>query len=281
MKSAKDSGVPKPTTSWENPLIPNKRLRELYTAMVQLRLLEKHVGRVRRKNSPVNIHRGEEACLVSTVHSLAPGDFTSESSLGIAIKFLRGTKLSEVVSPSYSSSGSTCPELPVLENIHSRLHQAIGAALAFSTRRKNSALVVAYVHTGDLSLPQWKTLLKFTAAHAAPILFVVLPGSGRSLKSGQVSLTANVCGVPGIPVDAADPVALYRVAQESTLRIRSGGGPVLMECIPFQLSGKAPEQTDPILRMQQLLLRRGVATEAWFEDVAVRFTTRLKRVINT
>jgi TPP-dependent pyruvate/acetoin dehydrogenase alpha subunit len=77
-------------------------------------------------------------------------------------------------------------------------------------------------------------------------------------------------------VDAADPVALYRVAQESMLRARAGGGPVLMECIPFQLPGKRTESADPILTMRQFMLPRGVATEAWFQSVSNRFAARLK-----
>ena len=168
-------------------------------------------------------------------------------------------------------------ELPTVEDTTDRLHLVLGAAIALASRKK-SLLAVAYVHAGDLNLPQWKPFLKLAASHTAPILFVVLPGSDKPSKPGQLSLAATSCGVPGIPVDASDPIALYRVAQESLLRIRAGGGPVLMECIPFRIAGETTESTDPIHRMQQLLLPRGIATEAWFEEVANRFGTRLTAV---
>ena len=141
---------------------------------------------------------------------------------------------------------------------------------------KKGSLTVAYANAGDLSLSQWKPLLKLAASSTAPILFVLLPRPGKSARPGQLSLAADACAAPGIPVDASDPIALYRVAQESMLRIRAGGGPVLMECIPFQVPDEPSEPTDPILRMQQLLLPRGVATEVWFEEVAARFASRLK-----
>jgi len=266
--------VAEPTTSWENPLIPNKKLRELYAAMVELRLLEEHLGNRQRRKSPVHLHRGEEGCLVSTVLSLNPGDLTSESSTGIAIEFLRGAKLKEVLGRTAKSAKRSPTELPAAGDIAARLHVAIGAAIALAALRKG-ALAVAYIPAGDLGFKQWKPILKLAAAHAAPILFVVLPARASS-KPGQLSLVASACGVPGIPVDAADPVALYRVAQESMLRARAGGGPVLMECIPFQLPGKRADDADPIQTMQQFMLPRGVATEAWFQGVASRFAARLK-----
>jgi TPP-dependent pyruvate/acetoin dehydrogenase alpha subunit len=269
--------VAEPTTSWENPLIPNKKLRELYAAMVELRLLEEQIATIQRRrkfSEQFHLHHGEEACLVSTALSLNTGDVTSESSTGIAASFLRGAKLNDVLSRT-ATSARPPNELPPLADTSSRLHLAIGAAVALSSKKKSS-LAVAYVHAEDLPLQQWKPTLKLAATSIAPVLFVVLTHPEKASKPGQLSLTSTACGVPGIPVDTADPIALYRVAQESILRIRAGGGPVLMECIPFQLPGKAAEPTDPILRMQQLLLPRGIAAEVWFDEVASRFAARLK-----
>jgi TPP-dependent pyruvate/acetoin dehydrogenase alpha subunit len=266
-----------PTTSWENPLIPNKRLRELYAAMVELRLLEQHIGKLQRSlrsSARLYLHPGEEGCLVSTVLSLNPGDLTSEPSAGIAIRFLRGAGLGTLFALKASPAKDVPGEIPAIADTAARLHVAIGAALALAARKKGS-LAVAYVHAGDLTSPHWKPILKLAAANAAPVLFVVLP-SEDAAKPGQLSLASTACGVPGIPVDAADPVALYRVAQESMHRARAGGGPVLMECIPFQLPGKPAPPADPILTMQQFLLPRGIANEAWFQNVADRFAARLK-----
>jgi len=269
--------IPKsdPAPAWENPLIPNKKLRELYTAMVELRLLEQHVAKLQHRPKPstrLHLHTGEEGCLVSTALSLHPGDLTSEPHTGIATRFLRGVKLSTLLEPAPASRSTD--ELPAIADTAIRLHLTIGAALALAANKKGS-IAVAYVYAGDLALPQWKPILKLAAAHAAPVLFVTLPAEGAA-KPGQLSLASTSCGVPGIPVDAADPVALYRVAQESMLRARSGGGPVLMECIPFQLPGKPVPPADPILTMQQFLLPRGVATEAWLQSISTRFAARLK-----
>jgi TPP-dependent pyruvate/acetoin dehydrogenase alpha subunit len=135
----------------------------------------------------------------------------------------------------------------------------------------------AYAYPGELSPREWKPILRLAAAHTAPILIVVLPGS--SPTPGQLGLTSTASGVPGIPVDATDPVALYRVAQESILRVRSGGGPALMECIPFRIPGRPAEPADPILTMRQFMLSRGIVTDPWFEKIARRFARRLSSSI--
>jgi TPP-dependent pyruvate/acetoin dehydrogenase alpha subunit len=284
LKSAKKTGVPVVEVPWENPLIPTKRLRELYTAMAELRLLEEHIDKLQRKVKPASrleINPGEEACRVSTALSLLPGDITSDPAPGIATRFLRGAKLADIVQylkPPTSISKPATTELPFALDPERRVLLAIGAALALAANKKDKKepLVVTYIYPGELPLPEWKPLFRLAASHSAPIIFVALPSSFASHKPGKLSELSTVAGVPGIPVDAADAVALYRVVQESMVRARAGGGPVLMECIPFQLPGGDTESSDPVFAMRASLIHRKIADEAWFNSVETRFTSRLK-----
>ena len=80
-----------------------------------------------------------------------------------------------------------------------------------------------------------------------------------------------------IAVDADDAVALYRVAQESIGHARIGGGPALMECVPFVLQtteSKRRPATDAITALERYLLQRGVASRAWIEREAKSFAKR-------
>jgi TPP-dependent pyruvate/acetoin dehydrogenase alpha subunit len=78
-------------------------------------------------------------------------------------------------------------------------------------------------------------------------------------------------GVPGIPVDAADAVALYRVAQESLGRTRAGDGPVLIECLEYRTEGKGKRApVDPLVSMKEFLSTRQVGTEAWLKAAGDR-----------
>lgn len=284
--TAPKTGTPgNQTAAWENPLIPNKKLRALYTAMVELRMLEEFAASRAPRSRGKALHRiarGEEGCRVSTALDLKPGDLTSDSTDRLATAFLRGTKLSALLQSNQAKEGSAAPanpnRLPSLPDAPARLHVAMGASLALK-RQKQHLLTIAYVYSDELTLTQWKPVLRFAGAQVLPIIFVVQAGVARSkgtMKPGQLSLASSVCGVPGIPVDAADPVALYRVAQESTLRARAGGGPVLIECVSFELPGRKAAPDDPILTMRQSLLHRGLVDETWLTSVESRFQRQLR-----
>ena len=83
-------------------------------------------------------------------------------------------------------------------------------------------------------------------------------------------------GVPGIPVDAGDAVALYRVAQESLGRTRGGDGPVLIECVAHRTGGSGVDGAgDPLVQMKEFLLGRKVCTKAWLESAGARLRRRI------
>jgi TPP-dependent pyruvate/acetoin dehydrogenase alpha subunit len=82
--------------------------------------------------------------------------------------------------------------------------------------------------------------------------------------------------VPGIPVDASDAVALYRVAQEAIGRIRAGGGAVLIEGVPFSVPGQKSVVVDPLEQMKGYMMPRRICPPEWFADVERSFQQRLK-----
>jgi TPP-dependent pyruvate/acetoin dehydrogenase alpha subunit len=290
--SKKSRARTKPAAKWENPLIPNKKLRALYTAMVELRLLEEFVASLQKtkKTKPAaRLHTapGEEACFVSTLIDLEPGDLTSDADRGIATEFLRGAKLpllvrrikALVANAGKSSAADTHTDarkdLPFLEAGLQRLNLAAGAALALKAANSGK-LVVAYARPDELDMKEWQQVLQVAGSQALPLILVTLPGVGATEAIGRLSRLATDCGVPGILVDAADPVALYRVAQESTQRARANGGAVLMECIRFPLAEKLKQPTDPIETMKRFLLSRQVVTEAWMNQVSYKFRHRIE-----
>ena len=75
--------------AWENPLMPNARLRQIYVAMMQARVLARTLPSRRRDRATL----GNEACLVSPAIDLGAGDLVSDALGGGTIDFLRGAKL--------------------------------------------------------------------------------------------------------------------------------------------------------------------------------------------
>jgi TPP-dependent pyruvate/acetoin dehydrogenase alpha subunit len=170
-----------------------------------------------------------------------------------------------------------------------RLWTAIGAAMALKaaheTAKKSKpkpddetpsqpqmGVVLAYVRPGELTRAEWQQVLTFVAQQVLPLIVVLLPGSPKPAETTAIALKS---GVPGIAVDAADAVALYRVAQESIVRARMGGGAALMECVPFVVEGGKVKPADAIATIEQYLLHRKVATETWMTREAKQFAKRL------
>jgi TPP-dependent pyruvate/acetoin dehydrogenase alpha subunit len=287
--------------AWENPLIPNARLRQIYRAMLQVRMLARAL-RGRRRGG---VTLGLEACLVSASVDLGPGDLVSDALAGGVVEFLRGAKLGVVLGRDQVSTkrgvtadcGAAAP-LPATADVAERIWAALGAAAALKAEAaranieskaadetaRQAGVVVVFALPGELPAPLWRKALTFAYEKELPVLFVVLPaaqakgGNVRAAKMGGVSAMAVRCGVPGIPVDADDAVAIYRVAQESIGHARIGGGTALMECVPFVIEGAAGRRSpaaDAIVGLQRYLVDRRVATQAWIEREAKSFAMRV------
>src|SRR5207249_3520317 len=131
----------------------------------------------------------------------------------------------------------------------------------------------------DLPPSAYARLLKPAARHELPIIFLILPRPTTRRKGDEFATVARITGrsgVPGIPVDACDAVALYRVLQESLGRTRAGDGPVLIECVTWPSTPAHPAPTDPIDHLEQFLLTKKIATSAWFRQARAAARSRLK-----
>jgi TPP-dependent pyruvate/acetoin dehydrogenase alpha subunit len=289
--------------AYENPLIPNARLRSIYAAILHARLLGDSLPTSQRR-----ITRGLEAALVSTAVDLAANDLVSDSLATPVLDLLRATSFAppthEAETPPLKpkaraalTAWATPSTLPPTPTIADRIGIAIGAAVALkaaATKSKSHiktkggttrqpGVVVAYTQPGEVPPSLWQKALAFAAQHDLPILFVVLPPLRTKIANtpnppARLSAVIAIAlrnRVPGITVDANDPIALYRVAQESIARARIGGGPALIECAPFAVHGSRTPPEDALPALERYLLHRGVATRAWMDREAKAIIRRI------
>jgi hypothetical protein len=279
------------TAAWENPLMPNARLRQIYLAMMQSRA----VARVRPGKRGERSTLGLEACLVSPAVDLGPGDLVSDVLTGATVEFLRtapsaGSKSKRRLSADCGLAG----RLPGAAGSFERVWTAVGAAaalksLAAGTKSEDGTaaqvdVVVLYLLPDELPSTVLQKVLSFARDQKLPLLLVALPparvkaGAASPYKAGKIGDLALRCGVPAIPTDADDAVAIYRVAQESIGHARIGGGPALIECIPFVLPATATKRTvatDAIAVLEQYMLPRNVVTRSWIDRETKAFAKRL------
>ena len=278
--------------AFDNPLMPNARLRQMYLAMLMARTVARLLPRSRSDQDAT----GLEACLVSPTVDLGPGDLVSDVLTGGVVDFLRGATLASVLQPELATKKrgvhADCGKAARLINpidIVERVWSALGAAAALralaphakahtkaDAEPRQAGVVVFYVLPDQLPTALLRKALTFAREKALPVLFVVLPAPPPKDAKGTTSSISSIalrCGVPGMPVDAHDAVAIYRVAQEAIGHARIGGGPALIESMHFVVEGgkKRGQAHDAISGLEQYILQRRVAPRAWMDREAASF----------
>lgn len=258
----------------------------MYASLLEARLLEERL--VSRE------HRRREPALLTSMRAAAvacckPGDLVSDASPSAAADLMLGTPLRDAV------RGNVVPakdgpvpvgaqRLPVVQDLRRQLGAAIGAAQALKAQRGGGVMWVFSAARRDPAL--WREVLGDAGRQDLPIVFLLwsgqVSGARGMMPLGGISDRARQWGVPGIPADAADGVALYRVLSEASLRARSGDGPTLVEGVIWRLEGKRTQSpADPLLALSLSLLARGAATTRWQAGVARRFRTKLQALERT
>ncbi|QHN03114.1 hypothetical protein FTO74_06835 [Granulicella sp. WH15] len=256
---------------FENPLIRNVRLREMYTVMVEARVLSRQMRRQHTGFAP-----GLEACWVATAIDLHEGDLTSDAGVGPLPGYVRDAARAQAKVLAATLRGESGEgRLGGSFSPVKRMWTSIGAAMGLRASGEKGVLM-AYVGERELKDAEWKRVLRAAAEAEAPIIFVVLPEKNGT--SGLARL-ASRCGVPGIPVDASDAVAIYRVAQESIVRARADSKPALIAGVPFIAAGKAKKAADPIQLLGEQLIAKQAATPAWLAKVEPRCQSRLEAAL--
>jgi TPP-dependent pyruvate/acetoin dehydrogenase alpha subunit len=235
-------------------IISNEKLRELYLSMVKCRLLAE---RLRAGQNQLDAAVGHEAAAVGVLAGLLAEDALVAPPGNLIDRFLhneiQGKPLDELM------TSDARPDLAT------QLKLTLRAPLA----RKpvgNRKITVAF-SVGDSGFSE--TPLRRASAKRLPIIFVCQTGVLSP------SFGAPECGVPVIPVDGSDVVAVYRVATESITHARKGNGPTLIECF-FDSS----EAHDPILKMEDYLTRKGLFRKKWKLEELANFTRQLDAAIH-
>lgn len=259
--------------------------------MVHARLLERHLMELQRDHKPsvrLPSTLGQEACRASTLIELTAGDLISDRTihpitdlvLGVAVRpLLRETLSEKNTHPKPKKAiarDHLAKQIPSVVDGTERIQLALGAAVSLKLLKRNN-IVLAYQYQRELRGHAWKEILSTARELELPIIFVVLPSDRKDTASAPtVCEKARLAGVPGIPVDWADAVALFRVVQESLGRTRAGDGPVVIECLVTPAASRNRTLNDPLVRMRQFLLERRVCGERWIDTIEKSFGKQLE-----
>jgi pyruvate dehydrogenase E1 component alpha subunit len=100
--------------------------------------------------------------------------------------------------------------------------------------------------------------------------------------------------MPGVTVDGNDVVEVFTATREAISLARRGGGPTLIECKTFRMTGHSAhddvkyvdkelfrewEKKDPILRLETSLLERKAVSEDAVKKLAARITREVDEAV--
>lgn len=273
-------------------LISNDRLIEIYTAMLQCRMLSERVGALAREGTKRAFASGSEAVAAATLMDARPDDELISAAPHRCAALLKGVPLAELLRPFgtrssanlrrgehqvHSASGVLAG--PLAGNLDAA---ALAAGCAFAARHgKRENVVIAFYKGGDAE-DAWREMFHFAFAYRLPVILVrqsarpLWPDldGGRSGKGMPKSMSRSA-PLPIIPVDAHDAVAVYRVAHEAIAHARRGGSPTLIDCVPLRLPGERKQDSDCIARMERYLQAKGLRADRIGAGAAKKFTRAL------
>jgi hypothetical protein len=258
--------------AFENPLISHARMRAMYRALVEVRVLA--------EQAKIRSLRGVEACWVGTAVDLKEGDLTSDAGgkqEPVLLEHVRAVGrreaggavtaagLKRALRRLKESKGEVFPG-----SAYERVLCAAGAAMALKAAGAQG-VALAYVGLAELSGAEWKRVLTVMGQEGLPLVVMALPGASKvDLEAVAAKAAGSLdAAVPVVPVDVGDAVAIYRVTQETMVRARAGGGAAVI------LGVKCG--TDAVKLLGTQLVRKSICTERWVEGVE----THLRELIGS
>jgi acetoin:2,6-dichlorophenolindophenol oxidoreductase subunit alpha len=275
-------------------LISNKKLIELYSAMVMCRMIAERAGMLKgegKLRAALDAGVGYEAAIAGIAVDLTREDTLSATPQLFVSEFLKGTTLDGIFSglangqlhAAMTSANGTGPG-------ESSLDGASAAAKAHKVA-KNGKIAIAFCETERAHAGRWRRNLTVASKQGLPLVFVrqLEWREGAEEKPARTKVTEDLpealqFGVPTIQVDGNDVVAVYRVASESIARARRGQGPTVIDCVSVSAdrdaasqNGRVTADSDPIVIMETHLIGKGLFKPALKKTIESGFGLELDK----
>lgn len=236
-------------------LISTEKFRQLFQTLIAGELFNEHL-RSTGKDTPA-IHR--EAGPAGLILDLRPDDTVLLPSPAHFAHRMKGVPLKALLAKASAASA---------EKAGRRLAEAVAVALNNRIEKNNALVLVLFdlPENNGTGLTAYSEIFSVAVAHKLPILF--------ALESPNAFADSNAFreihyALPYIAVDARDIVAVYRVAQESIVRTREGGGPALIELASFG-------DEDPVEKAHRYLHAKGLTASRWRTQAVRKFEKELQ-----
>jgi len=279
--------------------IPNKKMIEMYTTMVKIRMFETRVSELFAANKipgVVHLYIGEEAVAAGVAATLRPADYITSTHRGHGHLLSKGGEIRYMLAELFGKRTGYCKgkggsmhiadiDLGILgANGIVGGGPPLAAGAALSARYKGTdAVAVSFFGDGASNQGTTHEAMNLAACWKLPVIFVnennMYGLSACTLNTmcvADVADRAAAYGIPGVVVDGNDVTAVFEAASEAVSRARKGLGPSLIECKTYRHRGHTEgdpgtvyrskeeveewKRKDPIPRFEKILLQTKALT---------------------
>ena len=301
------------------PPVPQAVRTKLLSSMLLTRevddRIEKKLYRQGKIVGGVYTGRGQEAISVAFTLVLEERDFIIPSHRDMGVFLTRGMPLYKIFAqylgrrdgPARGKDGNMhmgdlrLGLVSFVSMLADSVPIATGAAMAFKIR-KEPRVAITFNGEGGTSRGDWHEGINLAAVQKAPAVFVInnnqyaysTPTEAQYACENLVDRAIGY-GIPGYLVDGNDAEAVYRTAAEVVGRARAGGGPSIVECKTFRMTGHSAhddpshyvpaelfaewEKKDPIARLTKRLEAEGVIDHGWLAATQAEIRAQVDKAV--
>jgi pyruvate dehydrogenase E1 component alpha subunit len=248
-----------------------RRKLDLYRAMARIRAFENAAEEASRGSvaafgaslaqsdirGPLHLSTGQEAVAAGVCLNLEKNDYVTSTHRGHGHTLAKGASMDAMMAelfgrvsgPNRGKGGSmhladfSVGMLGANGVVAAGMAIAVGAAHAVKIKNE-SRVVACFFGDGAVNRGPFLEALNWAALHALPILFVCEDNRWSAttqtgaMTAGEGALArARAIGVPGLPVDGNDVLAVDEAASELVKLVRAGRGPRFLHTVTYRFKG--------------------------------------------
>jgi 2-oxoisovalerate dehydrogenase E1 component alpha subunit len=282
-------------------LLSDQELLEGLRHMMTLRAFDARMQMAQRqgKTSFYMQHLGEEAVSCAFRKALEPGDMNFPTYRQAGLLIAGDYPMLDMMNQIYSNELDPMKgrQLPVMYssrehgffsisgNLATQYIQAVGWAMA-SAMKRDTRIAAGWIGDGSTAESDFHAALVFASTYKAPVVLNIVnnqwaistfQGIARG-GAGTFAARGLGFGIPALRVDGNDYLAVHAVARWAVERARRNLGPTVVEYVTYRVGAHSSSDDpsayrpktesdawplgDPVLRLKNHLIRRGV----WSED---------------
>ncbi|MEG6584364.1 thiamine pyrophosphate-dependent dehydrogenase E1 component subunit alpha [Dendrosporobacter sp. 1207_IL3150] len=281
-------------------------LLRLYRQMVKIRIFEEKAQELFLASELpgfVHLYVGEEAIAVGVCENLRKTDFITSTHRGHGHCIAKGADIYRMMAELFGKKDGYCKGkggsmhiadfsigmLGANGVVGGGYNLAVGAALAGKIMKRDD-VAVCFFGDGASNRGTFHEALNMAAAWKLPVLFVCENNQYASTTPYRsttavedIAVRAIGYGMPSRIVDGNSVLEVYKAAKELITWIRSGNGPVLLECKTYRIKGHYvgdPElyrakaevevqfaNNDPIKRLAELSIKEKLVKQSQLDEV--------------